>query len=75
LQRSTSTGLGLDFISKVAKTEKEVCSLIEVGFEYVTDFEGAKIFRKKETLACKTKTHRHGGAPLSFAYKGAGGGI
>jgi len=48
LQRSTSIGLGLDFISKVAKTEKEVCSLIEVGFEYVTDFEGAKIFRKKK---------------------------
>jgi hypothetical protein len=33
-------------ISKVAKTEKEICSLIESGFEYVTEFEGAKIFRK-----------------------------
>ena len=36
------------YISKVAKTEKEVCSLIEAGFEYVTEFEGAKIFRKRK---------------------------
>jgi len=34
-----------DFISKVARTEKEICSLIEVGFEYVTEFEGTKIFK------------------------------
>jgi integrase len=37
-----------DYISKVAKTEKEICSLIEAGFEYVTEFEGAKIFRKRK---------------------------
>jgi hypothetical protein len=37
-----------DFISKVAKTEKDVCNLIETGFEYVTDFEGAKIFKKRK---------------------------
>ena len=37
-----------DFISKVARTEKEICSLIEAGFEYVTEFEGAKIFRKRK---------------------------
>jgi integrase len=37
-----------DFTSKVAKTEKEVCDLIEAGFEYVTDFEGAKIFKKRK---------------------------
>jgi hypothetical protein len=35
-----------EYISKVAKTEKEIYSLIKAGFEYVTDFEGAKIFRK-----------------------------
>src|SRR4030066_878683 len=34
-----------DFISKVARTEKEICSLVEAGFEYVTEFEGAKIFK------------------------------
>ncbi len=37
-----------DYISKVARTEKEICNLIEDGFEYVTDFEGAKIFRKRK---------------------------
>jgi integrase len=31
----------IDYISKVAKTEKDVCSLIEAGFEYVTDFQDA----------------------------------
>jgi hypothetical protein len=35
------------FISKVAKNEKEIYSLVEAGFEYVTEFEGAKIFRKR----------------------------
>jgi hypothetical protein len=38
----------IDYISKVAKTEKDVCSLIEAGFEYVTDFQDAKIFRKRK---------------------------
>jgi len=38
-----------DYISKVAKTEKDICALIEQGFEYVTEFEGARIFRKPKT--------------------------
>jgi len=38
----------IDYISKVAKSEKDVCSLIEAGFEYVTDFQDAKIFRKRK---------------------------
>jgi integrase len=37
-----------EYISKVAKTEKEICALIEAGFEYVTEFEAAKIFRKRK---------------------------
>jgi hypothetical protein len=37
-----------NYISKVAKTEKEICSLVESGFEYVTEFDGAKIFRKRK---------------------------
>ncbi|MCW4003699.1 MAG: tyrosine-type recombinase/integrase [Candidatus Bathyarchaeota archaeon] len=36
------------YISKVAKSEKEICSLVEAGFEYVTEFEGSKIFRKRK---------------------------
>ena len=37
-----------NYVSKVAKTEKDICNLIEAGFEYVTEFEGAKIFRKRK---------------------------
>ena len=37
-----------EYISKVAKTEKEICGLVEAGFEYVTEFEGAKIFKKRK---------------------------
>jgi hypothetical protein len=37
-----------EYISKVAKTEKEVCKLVEAGFEYVTDLKEAKIFRKRK---------------------------
>jgi integrase len=37
-----------EYISKIARTEKEICSLIEAGFEYVTEFQGAKIFKKRK---------------------------
>jgi integrase len=37
-----------DYISKVAKTEKEICQLVEAGFDFVTDFQDAKIFRKRK---------------------------
>jgi len=37
-----------DYVCKVAKTLKEVAELIESGFEYVTDFENAKLFRKRK---------------------------
>jgi integrase/recombinase XerD len=37
-----------DYVIKVAKTLEEACSLLEVGFEYVTDMEGAKLFRKRK---------------------------
>ncbi|MEM2385482.1 MAG: tyrosine-type recombinase/integrase [Candidatus Bathyarchaeia archaeon] len=33
---------------KVAHDLKEACALIEAGFEYVTDMEGVKIFRKRK---------------------------
>ncbi|MDH5437457.1 MAG: site-specific integrase [Candidatus Bathyarchaeota archaeon] len=36
------------FISRVAKTVKGARSLIEAGFEYVTDMNGLKIFRKRK---------------------------
>jgi hypothetical protein len=38
----------VDYISKVAKTENEVCKLVEDGFEFVCDFQGHKVFRKRK---------------------------
>jgi len=37
-----------EFTSKVAKTLKEACELVEAGFEYITEMDGAKIFRKRK---------------------------
>jgi len=36
-----------DFTCKTARTVDEAKGLIEVGFEYVTDFDGVKLFRKR----------------------------
>ncbi len=38
----------IDYVSKVAKTEKDACVLIEGGFEFVCDFNGNKLFRKRK---------------------------
>jgi len=38
----------IDYISKVAKTEAEACVLIESGFDFVCDFDGHKLFRKRK---------------------------
>jgi integrase len=35
-----------EYISKVAKNEKDALALVEAGFEYVCDFNYHKIFRK-----------------------------
>ena len=37
-----------DFTCKVAKTVDEAKQLIEVGFEYVTDVDGFRLFRKRK---------------------------
>jgi integrase len=37
-----------DYIARIAHPEQEVCQLIESGFEYVCDFQGNKIFRKRK---------------------------
>jgi len=37
-----------DFIAKTARSVKEACQLIEAGFEYVTEIDGAKLFRKRK---------------------------
>jgi integrase len=39
-------GESSDYIVKVASTIDEACKLLEVGFKFVTDMDGSKIFRK-----------------------------
>lgn len=38
----------IEYISKVAKTEGEACSLIDAGFDFFCDFNGNKLFRKRK---------------------------
>ena len=37
-----------DFTSATAKTIEEAQKLVEAGFEYVCDFDDAKLFRKRK---------------------------
>jgi integrase len=37
-----------EFTVKVAMTLEEACELLEAGFEYVTDMDGHKLFRKRK---------------------------
>jgi len=37
-----------EYVARVARSEKEVCQLIEAGFEYVCDYNGNKVFRKRK---------------------------
>jgi len=37
-----------EFICKVATTNEEIAQLIEAGFEYVCEHNGAKFFRKRK---------------------------
>jgi hypothetical protein len=36
------------YIAKVAKTLDEFTELLELGFEYVSDYEGMKVLRKRK---------------------------
>jgi len=37
-----------EFHVKVAQNLDEACKLLEVGFEYMTEIDGAQIFRKRK---------------------------
>jgi hypothetical protein len=37
-----------EYVCKVAKTVSDATSLVENGFDYVTDIEGMKLFRKRK---------------------------
>ena len=44
----TTTTNGEEFVCKVAKTVEEASKLIESGFEYVTEVDCVKLFRKRK---------------------------
>ena len=48
LEQAVFTEENDEFYVKAVKTLDEACKLIEVGFEYVTDMEGYKVFRKRK---------------------------
>jgi site-specific recombinase XerC len=37
-----------DYEVKIAETLDQACKLLEVGFEFVTDMDGKKVFRKRK---------------------------
>jgi hypothetical protein len=37
-----------EYIVKVASNLEEACQFLEVGFEYVTEIDGKKLFRKRK---------------------------
>jgi hypothetical protein len=37
-----------DYVCKVAKTIEEAKALVESGFDYVTEVDGIKLFRKRK---------------------------
>jgi hypothetical protein len=37
-----------EYETATASTVEEACKLIEVGYEYITEMEGVKIFRKRK---------------------------
>jgi integrase/Zn ribbon nucleic-acid-binding protein len=37
-----------EWVAKTAKTVEDACDLVKVGFEYVTDIDGFKLFRKRK---------------------------
>jgi len=37
-----------EYLSKVANTEVDICAVVDAGFEFVCEHNGAKIFRKRK---------------------------
>jgi len=48
IENAVFQNMNEEFIVKTASTVEEACKLVEVGFEYVTDMDGVKIFRKRK---------------------------
>jgi len=37
-----------EYVARVAKTVKEACQLVEAGFDYVTEMNSVRLFRKRK---------------------------
>jgi len=37
-----------EYVSKVTQSVDDASKLVEVGFEYICDFDGAKLFKKRK---------------------------
>jgi len=48
IENALFTDINDEFHVRTAKTIEEACKLVEVGFEYVTEIEDVKIFRKRK---------------------------
>ena len=48
IENALFTNANDEFHVRTAKTIEEACKLVEVGFEYVTEIDGVKIFRKRK---------------------------
>jgi integrase len=48
LEQAVFTEQNDEFHVKAVSSLEEACKLLEVGFEYVTDFDGYKLFRKRK---------------------------
>jgi hypothetical protein len=62
-------------MSKIVKTAQEICVLVEAGFEFITDFQDAKIFKKGSLTSSKKPKRIASFHPLTLLINGAGGGI
>jgi len=48
IENALFTDANDEFHVRTTKTVEEACKLVEVGFEYVTEIDGVKIFRKRK---------------------------
>ena len=48
LERAIFASENDEFNARIAENLEEACKLVEVGFEYVTDMGGKKLFRKRK---------------------------
>jgi hypothetical protein len=48
LEKVIFQNAGKEYHIKVAEDLQEACKLLEVGFEYFTDLNGAKLFKKRK---------------------------